>query len=131
MPNAAAFTTQCRGIQITREKFFEDRTFNAAALSSQCRGIQARTRNLCEVRDLNAAAFSNECRGIRSPTQKNKTPPSRALFIFSYFLSITTLKHLKTQKSLNTQLLNPPKSSSPTLNPPSKSLISCNPSSTK
>ena len=39
MLNAAAFTTQCRGIQITRENFLEISMFNAAAFTTQCRGI--------------------------------------------------------------------------------------------
>ena len=102
MFNAAAFTIQCRGIRFTLEKKFEVRTFNAAALSSQCRGI-------------------------RSPTQKNKKPHSRALFIFSYFSLNQNPKNLKTQKSLNTQLFNQPKSSP---NPTSTSLNSFYPSTT-
>ena len=129
MPNAAAFKTQCRGIHFTREKIFRDRTFNAAAFSAQCRGIQARTRISLKGRDFNAAAFSNECRGIRSPIQKNKMPLSRVLFIFSSFLSSKTLKHFKTQKSLNTQLFNPTKSSPISFNPTSKNLNPFHPSS--
>ena len=40
MPNAAAFTTQCRGIRITQEKNLEVSMPNAAAFATQCRGIQ-------------------------------------------------------------------------------------------
>ena len=85
MPNAAAFTTQCRGIRITQEKNLEISMPNVAVFATQCRGIQLLWRNLPEVRDFNAAIFSHECRGIRSQTQKNKTAHSRVFLISSLF----------------------------------------------
>ena len=76
--NAAAF-------ELHKKKIMEVSMPNAAAFTTKCRDIQVLWRNLPEVRDSNAATFSHECRGIRSQTQKNKTAHSRVLSTSSLF----------------------------------------------
>ena len=63
--NAAAFSTQCHGIDIKEEKIVEVSMLNAAAFTTQCRGIRFTLEKNFEVRTFNAAALSTQCRGIQ------------------------------------------------------------------
>ena len=134
MLNAAAFTTQCRDIQKTREKILKSEPSmpqhslpNAAAFDQIWKiGLKSET-SMPQHSVTNAAAFKARLRKIKRP----KSPILlHSFFFFSQNIK-TSQPNSPNPKSLNTQLLNLPKSSFQTLNPTSKHLISCNPSTTK
>ena len=102
MPNAAAFTTQCRGIHFTREKKFWRQNLQCRSIEFPMPRHSTRTQNLFE-------RPRPQCRSIqyRMPrhSKQNRKKIIRPIPDFSSF-SLTFLPKLET---LSTKTLKPPK----------------------
>ena len=122
--NAAAFELHEKNFWKSEPSMPQHWVPNAAAFEHfEEIGLQSET-SMPQHSVTNAAAFEVKFRKIKRPTSVS----SSLLPYFSLTIETLSNKTLNTSKSLNTQLFQPPNSSSKTLNPTSKSLNFCYPS---